>query len=48
MNLNSDLEYQNNLMNNFMWLNVRLEKNLILKNKFDEIIKLLNHEIGKR
>ena len=48
VNFNSDLEYQNILMINYMWINVRIEKNLNLENKFDEIIKLLNDEIGKR
>ncbi|MBN4070772.1 hypothetical protein JYT76_03745 [Olleya sp. AH-315-F22] len=43
--LNSNLEYQNLLMTNYMWLTVVVQDGTNLKKRFNEIIKLLNQEI---
>jgi hypothetical protein len=48
LNINSDLGYQNILINNYMWINVRLQRNVMLENKFNEIINLLNDEVSER
>ena len=48
INLNTSLEYQNMLINNYMWINNTVYRGVELENSFDEIINLLNKEISKR
>ena len=44
--LNSTVEYQNLLMTNYMWLTAIIQDGTNLKERFNEIINLLNKELG--
>ena len=48
LELNTSIEYQNMLINNYMWINNTVQVGVELEKSFDEIINLLNDEISKR
>jgi len=43
-----DMNYQNILLRNFYWINIQLEKIEELEEKMDQIIHLLENEIGQK
>jgi len=48
LELNTSIEYQNMLINNYMWINNTVQVGVELEKSFDVIINLLNDEISKR